>query len=290
VRIKIITDSTSNLTPELADKFGIDIIPANVVLDGEEILDDGNLQPTEYYNKIDKAKRSYTSVPSTKIIWEVLERNKDYDQILILNVSAKLSGFFSVSTTTAKQYKKENPECPEITIYDSKGVSIFLGTIAIKAAQLVQQGFSLKKIIKQLDKFREEDLRVWLTVSDLKKLFEGGRISRIRYLLADLIHAYPIFSLVDGELALVSKDIGFERTVKRIIGYVEEYYNKNDDVFLWVGKTIPRENQVFFLEQIEEIKSPKIIGCKEFFVGSIISCHTGSGVYGIIAARNFNLD
>lgn len=124
----------------------------------------------------------------------------------------------------------------------------------------------------------------------MKKLYEGGRISRLRYLLADLIHAYPIFSLVDGELELVNKDIGFERTVKRIMNHVQEYYNKRDEVFLWIGKTIPRENQTFFLEQVEKIKVPKIIGCEEFFVGSIISCHTGSGVYGVIAARNFNLD
>ncbi len=73
MRIKIITDSTSNLTPEHAAKYDIDIIPANVVLDGEEILDDGTLHPLEYYDKIDRSKRSYTSVPSPQIIWEVFE-------------------------------------------------------------------------------------------------------------------------------------------------------------------------------------------------------------------------
>ena len=290
MRIKIISDSTSNLTPEQAAKYSIDIIPANVVLDNEEILDDGTLQPLEYYARIDKANRSYTSVPSTQIIWEVFEKNKEYDHLLIINVSAKLSGFYSASSTTAKQFKKENPDGPEITIYDSKGVSIFLGTIAIKAAQLVNKGYSVKKIIKLLDKFRDDDLRVWLTVSDLKKLFEGGRISRFRYLLADLIHAYPIFSLVDGELDLVDKDIGFERTTNRIFKNIEDFYNKNDEVFLWIGKTIPRENQEYFLDKAKGITSPKIIGMEEFFVGSIICCHTGSGVYGVITARNFELD
>ncbi|MCG3221372.1 MAG: DegV family protein [Candidatus Heimdallarchaeota archaeon] len=290
MRIKIITDSTSNLTPEHAAKYNIDIIPANVVLDGEEILDDGTLHPLEYYDKIDRSKRSYTSVPSPQIICEVFERNKDYDHLLIINVSEKLSGFFSASSTTAKQYKKENPEGPEITVYDSKGASILLGTIAIKAAQLAKKGFSVKKIIKALDKFRDDDVRVWMTVSNLKKLYEGGRISRLRYLLADIIHAYPIFSLIDGQLELVSKDIGLERTVKKIISHIQDFYNKNDKVFLWVGKTKPRDSQELVLNLIEEIAAPKIIGMEEFYVGSIISCHTGSGVYGIISARNFNLD
>lgn len=290
MRIKIITDSTSNLTPEHVAKYDIDIIPANVVLDEEEILDDGSLHPSEYYDKIDSSKRSYTSVPSPQIIWEVLERNKDYEHLLIINVSSKLSGFFSASSTTAKQFRKENPDGPEITVYDSKGVSMVLGAIAIKASQLVRKGYTLKKIIKTLDKFRDDDIRVWLTVSDLKKLYEGGRISRLRYLLADILHAYPIFSLIEGELDLVSKDIGFERTSKRILKHVQDFYKKNERIFLWVAKTKPDEKQVFFKAIINEITIPEIIGIEEFYVGPIITCHTGTRVYGVIAASNFDLD
>ncbi|MHA2255270.1 MAG: DegV family protein [Candidatus Heimdallarchaeaceae archaeon] len=290
MRIKIITDSTSDLSPELVAKFEIDIIPANIVLDDEEILDDGTLHPSEYYDKVDQSKRSYTSVPSPQIIWDVFERNKDFDHLLVVNVSEKLSGFFSASSTTAKQFKKENPEGPEITVYDSKGVSIFLGTIAIKAAQLAKKGLSVKKIIKALDKFRDDDIRVWMTVSELKKLYEGGRISRLRYLLADIIHAYPIFSLIDGQLELVSKDFGLERTVKKIVSHIQEFYKSNDKVFLWIGKTIPRDSQELVLNLVKEMTNPKIIGSEEFFVGALISCHTGSGVYGIISARNFSID
>lgn len=290
MRIKIITDSTSDLSPEHATKYDIDIIPANIVLDGEEILDDGRLNDSELYDKIELSKRSYTSVPSPQIIWEVIERNRDYDHLLIINVSEKLSGFFSASSTTTKQYKKDNPNSPEITIYDSKGVSIVLGTIAIKAAQLVKKGLSVKKIIKTLDKFRDDDIRVWMTVSDLKKMYEGGRISRLRYLLADIIHAFPIFSLIDGELDLVSKDIGLERTARKIINHVQEFYTKNDKVFLWVAKTKTSKNQQFFNSLIKEMSTPKIIGTEEFFVGSLITCHTGIDVYGVIAARNFELD
>lgn len=290
VRIKIITDSTSDLTTELAAKYGIDIIPANIVLDDVEILDDGTLKASEFYEKIDLSSRSYTSVPSPQIIWEVIEKNKDYDHLLIINVSQKLSGFFSASSTTAKQYRKDNSKAPEITVYDSKGVSAVLGTIVIKAAQLAKQGLTVKKIIKTLDKFRDEDVRVWMTVSDLKKMYEGGRISRLRYLLADIMHAYPIFSLVDGELDLVSKDFGFERTSKRIVTHVQEFYKKNDKVFLWSAKTVPSDNHQLFASLVEAISTPKIVGIEEFFVGSIITCHTGSRVYGVIAARNFKLD
>ncbi len=289
MRIKIITDSTSNLTPELAVKYDIDIIPANVVIDEEEILDDGCIDPHKYYDKIDKSKRSYTSVPSKQIIWEVIERNKDFDFLLIVNVSEKLSGFYSASTTIAKQYKKQNPDAPEIKIYDSKGVSIVLGTIAIKAAQLVKEGLSITELIEKLDEFRDNDIHALLTVSDLKKLYEGGRISRLRYLLADIIHAYPIFSLVDGELGLIDKEVGFERTIKKLTSLLKNYYKDDDEIFVWRANTKPRENQKMFNRIIEEIETPKIKRIEEFYVGFIITCHTGIDVYGIITVRNFDL-
>ena len=290
MRIKIITDSTSNLTPELAVKYEIDIIPANVVIDEEEILDDGTIDPHEYYDKIDKSVRSYTSVPSQKIIWEVIERNKEYDYLLIINVSEKLSGFFSASTTVAKKYKKQNPNSPEIKIYDSKGVSLVLGAIAIKAAQLVREGLPIKDLLQKLDEFRNNDVHVLLTVSNLKKLYEGGRISRLRYLLADLLHAYPIFSLVDGELGLVDKEVGFERTIKKIANLLRDIYEDDEEIFVWRANTKPREKQKMFNRIIEEIKTPKIKRIEEFYVGFIITCHTGIEVYGIITIRNFDLN
>lgn len=289
MRIKIITDSTSNLTPELAEKYEIDIIPANVIIDEKEILDDGTINPHDYYDAIDKSVRSYTSVPSQKVIWEVIERNKEYDYLLIVNVSEKLSGFFSASTTTAKKYKKQNPDAPEIIIYDSKGVSLVLGTIAIKAAQLVKEGLSITELIKKLDEFRDNNVHVLLTVSDLKKLYEGGRISRLRYLLADILHAYPIFSLVDGELGLIDKEVGFERTIKKIASLLKNYYEDDEEIFVWRANTKPRDNQKMFNRIIEEIKTPKIKRIEEFYVGFIITCHTGIDVYGVVTVRNFDL-
>ncbi len=290
MRIKIITDSTSNIPPDLAKKYDIDIIPANVVIDEMEILDDGTIDPHDYYEAIDKSERSYTSVPSQQIIWEVIEKNKEYDYLLIVNVSEKLSGFYSASTTTAKQYKKQNPDGPEIKIYDSKGVSLVLGTIAIKAAQLVKGGVSISELIEKLDEFRDNDVHVLLTVSDMKKLYEGGRISRLRYLLADIIHAYPIFSLVDGELGLIDKEVGFERTIKKLASLLKNYYEDDDEIFVWRANTKPRENQKMFNRIIEEIKIPKIKRIEEFYVGFIITCHTGIDVYGIITVRNFDID
>ncbi|MFW9853143.1 MAG: DegV family protein [Candidatus Thorarchaeota archaeon] len=290
MQIKIITDSTSNLTPDLAKRYDIDIIPANVVIDEDEILDDGTIDPHQYYDAIDESKRSFTSVPSKKIIWEVIERNKNYDYLLIVNVSEKLSGFYSASATTARQYKKQNPDGPEIIIYDSKGVSLVLGTIAIKASQLVKEGLSITELIEKLDEFRDNDVHVLLTVSDLKKLYEGGRISRLRYLLADLIHAYPIFSLVNGELGLIDKEVGFERTIKKITSLLRNFYEADEEIFVWRANTKPRENQRIFNKIIEEIKIPKIKKIEEFYVGFIITCHTGIDVYGVITVRNFDLN
>ncbi|MHA1816575.1 MAG: DegV family protein, partial [Candidatus Heimdallarchaeaceae archaeon] len=63
MKIKIITDSTSNLTPEQVRKYDIEVIPCYVVIDGKDILDDGSIPQSEFYDMIDNSKRSQTSLP-----------------------------------------------------------------------------------------------------------------------------------------------------------------------------------------------------------------------------------
>ncbi|MCG3222917.1 MAG: DegV family protein, partial [Candidatus Heimdallarchaeota archaeon] len=133
------------------------------------------------------------------------------------------------------------------------------------------------------------DIKVFLTVSDLKKLFEGGRISRATYMLGDLLHAYPILSLVGGKLESVGREIGFERTINKIIRLIQGYY-KDDEIHLSFAQVRPREKNDYFRKKLLEMESPKIAKITDFLLGNIIACHTGTQVYGLVIARNFEDD
>jgi len=290
VKIKIITDSTSNLTDELVEQYDIDIIPAFAIIDEKVYIDDGSTSPSTFYDLIANSKSAKTSMPSPQNVLDVLEANKEYDHLLMIHVSSLLSGTINVVQSVIKHFKKNNNNAPEITILDSKGASYLLGAVAIKASQLARQGVSVKKIVKQLIDFRDNDIQVLLTVTDLTHIFQSGRIGRIQYLLADTLHAYPILTLVDGALKAVGKDIGSERTCRKLINIFKEFYEKDDEVILWYGETVPSETNDKFRQMIDEIQEPKIKQIIPFKVGNVIVCHTGITVMGIISVRNFDFD
>ncbi len=290
VKIKIITDSTSNLTPEQVEKYDLEVIPCYVVIDGEDILDDGSIPQLEFYDMIDNSKKSQTSLPTPSSIWEAIEKHQDYDHLIMIHVGEKLSGTINAIRSVIKQFKRKNPNCTGITVYDSKGVSFAAGYLAMIAKQLVDQDLELDEIIKKLDESRDFDIKVFLTVSDLKKLFAGGRIGRATYMLGDLLHAYPILSLVDGKLESVGREIGFERTIKKIIRLIQEFYNKDDEIHINFAQVRPREKNDYFREKLLEMENPKITKFEDFLLGNIITCHTGTQVYGLVIARNFRDD
>ncbi len=290
VKIKIITDSTTNLSPEQVKKYDIEVIPCYVVIDGEDILDDGSIPQSEFYDMIDSSKKSQTSLPTPSSIWAAIEKYQEYDHLLMIHVGEKLSGTINAIRSVIKQFKRKNPDCPEITVYDSNGVSLVAGYLVMIAKQLIDKGVEIDAIIEKLDDSRDHDIRVILTVSDLKKLFEGGRIGRATYLLGDLLHAYPILSIVDGKLESIGREIGFERTINKIIRLIQEIYEKEDELHISFAQLRPREKNDYFREKLLEMENPKIIKIEDFLLGNIITCHTGTDVFGLVIARNFRDD
>ena len=290
MNIKIITDSTSNLEEDLVKKYDIDVIPAYAIIDEKEYIDDGSTPPETFYELIANSKSAKTSMPSPQNVMTVLERNTEYDHLIMVHVSEHLSGTINVVQSVIKQFNRKYKNAPKITVFDSKGSSYFLGVIALKASQLVRQGLEVEEIIKQLEDFRDNDVQVLLTVTDLTNLYQGGRISKLQYYLADAIHAYPIITLIDGALEPIGKDIGSKRTCRKLIEKFKDYYNKDDEVIMWYADTIPSKYNDRFVQMLKRIRRPKIKQIIPFKVGNAIVCHTGITVMGIITARNFDLD
>jgi DegV family protein with EDD domain len=290
VKIRIITDSTSNLEDELVKKYDIDVIPAYAIIDEQEYIDDGSTPPEKFFELIANSKSAKTSMPSPQNVMTVLERNTEYDHLIMVHVSDKLSGTINVVQSVIKQFNRRVKNTPKITVFDSKGSSYFLGVIALKASQLVRQDLGVEEIIKQLKDFRDNDVQVMLSVTDLTNLYQGGRISKLQYYLADAIHAYPIITLIDGALEPIGKDIGSRRTHRKLIEKFKECYKKDDEVMLWYAETVPSKYHDRFLQMLKRIRRPKVKQLIPFKVGNAIVCHTGITVVGIVSARNFDFD
>ena len=91
---------------------------------------------------------------------------------------------------------------------------------------------------------RENDLKVFMMVTTLKRIYAGGRISRATYLIGDLIHAHPILSIEDGLLVPIGKELGFDRTIKKIIELFKIVLKKMTKFWLAFLKQFPEREMI----------------------------------------------
>ena len=214
--IKIITDSTSDLPKEIAEELGIIVIPLNVHF-GDEVYKDGvDIFPDEFYPRLEKiAELPKTSQPSIGDFINIYKPILDNgDQIISIHVSSKLSGTFN----SASQAKSQLDENNSISIIDTKSVSMVVGLISIYAAKLIKsENLSLEEATKKITDIIDKTETIAL-VETLEFLQKGGRISKAKELIGNLLKVRPILKSEDGIIV----KIGRERSRNKGISFLEQ--------------------------------------------------------------------
>ena len=198
--VKIVTDSTADISPEIAKELGIVIVPEYVIFGDKTFRDGIDLTYDELYEKLLKnQKPPSTSQPTPADFAKVYQQlATETDEIISIHLSGKLSGTYS----SALQGKKQaNTRC-NITVIDSHSVTMGLGMVAISAAKSALLNENPVKII---DKIKDEikNIHLFATFDTLKYLALGGRIGRARALFGSILNVKPIITMHDGEFTPV---------------------------------------------------------------------------------------
>jgi DegV family protein with EDD domain len=193
--VKIVTDSVSDLPPEIASELGITVIPLNVRF-GEEVFRNGiDLTTQQFYEKIKYSKTlPVTSVPSPGAFADAYDKLAEgTDEILAIILSSKLSGTYEVALQSIGLMKKK---C-RVEVIDSQWAVMAQGFIVMKAAQAAQAGASLDDVI---DVTRKTVPRVdfHAAFDTLEYLKRGGRIGRAQAFLGSMLKINPIITMKDG--------------------------------------------------------------------------------------------
>ncbi|HEX2224555.1 MAG TPA: DegV family protein [Thermoanaerobaculia bacterium] len=229
--IRVVTDSTSDLPPDLARAHGIHVVPLLVLL-GDQVLHDGvDLKPREFYEYLESGKAHPASNPPPKAdfadVYHNLGSEKD---ILSIHLSAKLSQTLTHARAAAAEELpelrrlRENPESGEkvvLEVVDSRSVSLGLGMLALFAARMARRGLEPAAIVERLEAMRER-IHVLFAVDTLDYLARGGRIGKGRALLGNLLGIKPILGVVDGEVAAVDKVRGGRAVHPRLVELLSE--------------------------------------------------------------------
>lgn len=215
--IRLVTDSSCDLPPELLAEFQIKVVPL-VVRFGTETYADGELSAGAFWEKAAGPHHPQTSQPSIGTFQEFFEPLvAQGNQVLCLTVTGKHSGTFNSARLAAQQF------VTGVTVFDSLSLSLGLGHQALAAAQASRAGRSLPETLALLEDLRAR-IRLWIIFDTLEYIGRGGRADAfvaVAHRMTRALNIKVIVNLVDGRLQLLSAARSFEGGLRRVLSLVE---------------------------------------------------------------------
>lgn len=274
-KIVIVTDSTSDLDPEMIKEFGIELLPLHVVYKAREYLDGVNISPDQVYNNME-IEVPTTSLPSPAEISNLFNRLRDekVTHILSMHISSGLSGTYETVCQVANEYKDM-----VIEVLDSKALSMGLGFPVLEAARKLRQTKDFQSIVN-VAKVVSKQTKLFFVLSTLEYLKRGGRIGYVSGTIGELLNIKPIISInTEGKYITTAKVRGREQSLKRLLDILKEstqegLYNvaivhggaEQEGRILWQkARELPNINELLFNQ-----------------ISPVMGVHTGPGLVGII--------
>ena len=217
--IRIVTDSTSDLPPALAEQLGVTVVPINVVIDDVNYRDGIDLTPDEFYQSLVAGLRlPTTSQPSVGTFQAAYQEMLGQgDEIVSIHISGKLSG----TVNSAEQAKASLGDSVPIEIIDSNGASIVLTLIVMGAVESARQSSSYQEVAEQVRRDLSRTSAVF-ALDTLEYLQKGGRIGKAQAFVGSLLSVKPILTLVDGEVHPLERPRNHQRAMRRLIELTRE--------------------------------------------------------------------
>jgi DegV family protein with EDD domain len=265
-KIKVVTDSTADLSSEMIKKYGIEVVPLSISINGETFLDRVDITPKEFIEKMKESDElPKSSQPATGVFHELYERlDKEGYEILSIHMTGGMSGTVRSAESAARMTKAK------VTVIDSLFISKALAFQVIEAAEMAQQGKTMEEIVSRINEIREQT----------RLLVKGGRIGKGKALIGSLLNIKPIASLEDGVYNPVAK----VRSHTQVVKYLAKQFA--EDV---KGKTIKRVGLAHAegIELAEKLKSAiyELTGFIKIDIDDttpVISTHTGVGAIGFM--------
>ncbi len=278
--IKIILDSTTDLTTEFLDKF--DTVHLTVRFGDEEFIDGVNLTKDEFYAKlIESDVMPTTSQASPKAFENAFKKAVDGgNEVICITLASSLSGTYQSACIAAAEF----PE--KVRVIDGKSVAIGTAILAEYALSLVEKGLSSEDIEKELIKKRE-DICIVALVDTLEYLKKGGRLSKAAAMAGSLLNIKPVISLEKGEINILGKARGSKQGGNLLAKEIEKAGGVDFKMPLLLGYTgHDRFMLDKYIEDSRYIWEKNSDTLRDTCVGSVIGTHVGPGAIAVAFFKN----
>lgn len=271
-KIKIITDSTCDLSRQIIEKYDLEVIPLIVNFGEDSYLDGVDIDIREFLKKIKEGDIfPTTSGVNPHRFYEIYKKYLDEGyKIISIHLSSKMSGTYQAACMA-----KEMLETEDIAVIDSNNVTAGLGLLAIKAAQMKNEGYILKQIEEKILEIIPH-VKTAYAFASLDNLVKGGRLSKAAGAIGSLLNIRLILAVVDGNMAVLDKVRGTKKAIKTILNYIDE--NALDEKENTIVLHIDNED---ILPTLKEELSGRKVNYFECEVGCVVGTHSGPNACGI---------
>ncbi|CDR62453.1 fatty acid kinase binding subunit FakB2 [Staphylococcus schweitzeri] len=273
----IVTDSTSDLSKEYLEQHNIHVVPLSLTIEGASYVDQVDITSEEFINHIENDEDVKTSQPAIgEFISMYEELGKDDVEIISIHLSSGLSGTFNTAFQ-ASQMVDAN-----VTVIDSKSISFGLGYQIQHLVELINKDLSTDEIVEKLNTFRE-NIKLFVVIGQLNQLIKGGRISKTKGLIGNLMKIKPIGTLDDGRLELVYNARTQNSSIQYLKKEIAEFIGNHEIKSVGVAHA----NVIEYVDKLKKVFSDAFpINNYDINVTTpVISAHTGQGAIGLVVLK-----
>ena len=271
-KIKLIIDGGCDLSKEIIEKYNIDVIGLNVSFGNETYVGGVDIDNETFYKRMSESKElPKTSCASPENFIESFKCEEE--NIIVLTLASKLSGTYSSALLAKDIFTSENPN-KKIAVIDTLNACIGQGILAIKAAQMIEEGISFEEIVQTLEKIKHNVVHFG-ALETLENLIKGGRLSALKGTLADVLNLKVVVEVGKGEVNPVDKVRGEVNSLKKLVENVLTLSKDTSEKILSIAHANSPKKALKVKELLEKENSFKEVIISE--VGPVIGTHTSKG-------------
>ena len=278
-KVAIATDTTACIPREMVEKYGIELVPVDVIF-GDKVYRDGiDIDPSQFYALLKQAEKLPTTSGSlpAPFLEAYRKASQRAESILCITESSKLSGMFNSALVAKKMAKTALPNVV-IEVIECATAAAGQGLVVLAAARAAALGGSLTEVVTNVQSMMPQ-VNLFATLDTLHYLVKGGRVPKAAAFVGSLLKIKPIFAVSDGEAYPVTNVRTNPSAVKRILKLMRQKMVKGQPLHIAVMHADALDRAIVLRDQISSQ-----FDCAELFITEftpVMGAHTGPGVIGV---------
>ena len=280
MKIKVMSDSTCDLSAQLLTDYDITLAPLTVIKADEQFQDGVTITPADIFAHVaNGGALCSTAAVSIGDYADLFEKySQEYEGVIHITIGSGFSACYQNATLAAEDF-------PNVRIIDSQNLSTGQGLVVLKACELAKTATDLDALANELRAFTEK-VEASFLVDKLDYLVKGGRCSSAAALGANLLNLKPCIEVKNGKMGVVKKYRG--NYAKCLVTYVKERLEGREDIdrnTLFITQTVVSDEcHAAVKEAVQSCGNFENV--YETVAGCTVSCHCGPGTLGILFVRN----